>query len=68
MQHNIQVYQLATINRVGIEGFFRSYHKAPDIALIRIFRIYLIDPPIVSCARNKPIRIGKSGEADSIIR
>ncbi len=67
----IQAYQLGTISRIGKVCSLGRNTKAPDSAFMdcRVRRgINFVDPPVVSCARHKAVRIGKSGKADNKIR
>ncbi|MBA7682285.1 hypothetical protein ES703_90635 [subsurface metagenome] len=66
----IRVYEFGVVSRVGVIGSLGRNRKAPDIApprTIRLGIIDLIDSPVICRARNKAIRIRKSGKANNKI-
>jgi len=60
-------YLLGTISRVGCIGGPGGNRKAPDITLVYCSAIgfNVIDPPVVSGARNKTVRKWHAGKANN---
>ena len=59
----IGFYEFGAISGIGEVGALAWNCKAPDIAFVYCGAVCFdfIDSPVVSCARNKTVRIGRSG-------